>query len=379
MLPYIIVFIFTPLNTYLAEKYFKKNKKSIAIFFCIIAILIPSIIAGIRHISVGVDGEVYIEPYFNTYKSFSIFDVITQSSSFNLEILFGFILYLGSQISSNPNIVFFIIQLIITIVLFITAFKTRKKLNMTMFMTVFALVIFAKGLNIMRQTIGISFFILSLYYMFNDKRIKTITFFLIGLLFHSSVAILGIIYLLYYINKKTKNNKQRIIQIVLISSITMILAMNINRIILALAQNGIIPARYYNYIQNVEAVDFNFSWLMYNGLLMCLAFLIYKKTSHKNSHLENVQNFTLFESTFIGILLLISMLLIGNSGEIYRFSYSFMVIGIIYLFPQFYLALKKDKLNFFLGYILMYIILFMFFYLSFIFIKQAKIYPFIFM
>lgn len=374
MIPYLVCFTMTPLFTYFSEKSIKAKKYYRAIIYAIIAILIPSIIAGVRHMSVGVDGEVYVRPYFNLFKTFTLKDVILRSSNYNLEPLFGILLYICGFFSNNPNIVLFIIQILITTVLYWTAYRNRNEMSMTIFMLVYSLVFFAKSLNIMRQSISLAFFILSLSYLKEGNLKNTFISFFIAMLFHTSIIILSILYMLYFLNKKNNSTVIKITFLLAILFFIIIFSMFLNEIISFLVNIEILPERYYMYSQQIESVDFNFSWLMYNFLLLCISFYISSIESRDSK--INAMNFTMFESTFIAFLFLIIMLFVGNSGEIYRISYSFLIVGIMELFPQIYRCLKNDNTNYIMGTFIMALILSAFFYLSFVFVRQAKIYPF---
>ena len=108
---YIIMFVITILFTYIAERNFDKKNKFIGVIFSILAIALPSIVAGLRNLDIGLDISVYVEQNFQT---------ALQSQSFkeclgnlNTDFLYIVINYIISRMSDNINVLLFIIELII--------------------------------------------------------------------------------------------------------------------------------------------------------------------------------------------------------------------------------------------------------------------------
>ena len=72
MKAFLICLILTPILTYIAQLFFKTNEKKkrlLGIFFSILAILVPSIIAGARNLDVGRDIGMYVTPAINSAKN----------------------------------------------------------------------------------------------------------------------------------------------------------------------------------------------------------------------------------------------------------------------------------------------------------------------
>lgn len=374
MIPYLICFIITPLFTYLAEKGFREEKKRKAIFFSLIAILVPCIIAGLRDLTVGIDAEIYVAPVL---KQIQGMELLSAFGNYSLEKGYILFVYLISYITQNPNILLFLIQLIITVCIYLTAYKFRNKISMMIFMTVYILFMYTKSLNIMRQAIALALFIYSLTYLFNKKYINTLIIFIIALSFHSSIAFCSIIYVLFIINNiKMKYNIKMLIFLFTII-ITFICTINMQSMMKFLVFDlNILPETYYNYFSDMISTDKNYVDFAIKIALMVVASVIVWYDKRK----ENLSiNITLLESIALGVVFTITMFLVGQLGEIYRIVFSFITIGIMYIFSNIFNIVKDDLLNKIFSYMIIVAVLLMQWIIYYVINGEASLYPYIFM
>ena len=374
MIPYLICFIITPLFTYLAETSFKEKSKNKAVFYSLIAILIPSIIAGIRDLSVGVDAEIYVAPVLKGIGNMSL---LSAFKTYSLEKGYILLVYLVSYITQNPNMLLFLIHLIITVCIYLTAYKCRNKISMTIFMTVYILFMYTKTLNLIRQSLGTAIFIYSLTYLFNKKYLKTSIFFAIALTFHSSVIFLGIIYILFFINNLRIKYNIKILIFILLIVITFVFAINMQSIIKFLTfELKILPDTYYSYFSNIIVGNNNYVDFIIKTILMIIASIIVINDKNK----ENLSiNITLLECITLGLIFTVAMFYIGQLGEIYRISFSFVLIGTIYIFSNIFNILKDDLFNKLSSYGIIVAILLLQWIIYYVINGEASLYPYIFM
>lgn len=374
MIPYLICFIITPLFTYMAEKSFKEEKRKKGIFFSLIAIIVPCIIAGLRDLSVGVDAEIYVAPILKQIQGMSL---LVAFNTYSLEKGYILLMYLASYITNNPNMLLFLIQLIITVCIYLTAYKCKNKISMTIFMSVYILYIYTKSLNIIRQSIAIALFIYSLTYLFNKKYIKTFIIFIIALAFHSSIAFCGVIYVLFIINNlKIKYNIKTLIFIFIIV-ITFICAINMQSIMkFFVFELNILPETYYNYFADMISIDKNYVDFIIKIALTTIASVIVYYDKRK----ENLSvNITLLESIVLGVIFTITMFFIGQLGEIYRIAFSFIAIGMIYIFSNVFNIVKDNLFNKLFSYGIIVALLLLQWIIYYVINGEASLYPYIFM
>lgn len=211
---YIVIFIVTILFTYIAEKNFEKKNKAIGIVFSILAILIPSILAGIRTLDVGIDVQVYVEQNFK---------IALQSQSFkeclencNTDFLYVVINYIISRISNSINVLMFVVELINMVLVYMFIYNKRKSIHMWLAMAAYLLMFYNISLNLVRQSLAVSVTLLSIRYIENKKPVKFYTCIFIATLLHSTAIFTLPIYVIFnIINKKNKNFYKTVILLVI--------------------------------------------------------------------------------------------------------------------------------------------------------------------
>lgn len=271
---YIIMFVITILFTYIAERNFDKKNKFIGVIFSILAIALPSIVAGLRNLDIGLDISVYVEQNFQT---------ALQSQSFkeclgnlNTDFLYIVINYIISRMSDNINVLLFIIELINMTLLYLFIYNKRKSIHMWLAMTVYLMVFYNISLNLVRQSLAISVILFSMRYVENKKIIKFIICILIATLLHSTAIFSIPIYFIFNIlNKKHKG----IYKIVILLGITFAVLNYENIIHFLVYDVGILSIKYANYITifSREELDFNFAAILFRVFWIIMALYCYKK------------------------------------------------------------------------------------------------------
>lgn len=204
MKEYVICFIISAIFALLSKYCFRKNNNNLGKIFLILSFLGPCVLAGLRSIMVGTDVTVYVTGLYNSsIQSSNIFNFLG-----NIDIEYGFALlvYLSSKFGDIHFCLFFI-ELFVVFPICIYIYKCRNEKSIFLSLLIFLLVIYCSSLNLMRQSIAISFVILSTYYFKNEKYFKTFLLFLLSLSFHYTSAVAILIYIMIYIINKTQKNK----------------------------------------------------------------------------------------------------------------------------------------------------------------------------
>lgn len=122
---YIICFLLSMLFAGLAQKAYKKNKV-IGNLFSVIAILIPSILAGIRTTDIGIDVDIYVKNNFMWATHHTSLFVFT--SRVNSDFLYLALNFFVSRFTNNLNIFLFIVQLINTVLVYSFIYSKKKNI-----------------------------------------------------------------------------------------------------------------------------------------------------------------------------------------------------------------------------------------------------------
>lgn len=201
-LMYSFVCGFTLLFTYKADKsnnslYFKS--------YSVLAILVPSIFAGLRGLNVGTDIMVYAYQTFEKAGAYSHIAEFLDKAS--IEIGYAFIAYVCKHLFGSIQAFLGVTAMLQVIPIYLCAVKLRKKFDMIWPIMVYMMVFYVVGFNVMRQSIAACWILLAYVYLEEKNYIKMVLACIIAILFHST-GIFGALFLgLAIILDKIKNKK----------------------------------------------------------------------------------------------------------------------------------------------------------------------------
>lgn len=281
---YIFVFSFSIFCTYLAEKNIikfeykglKKRYRSF-LFYSSLAILVPSLIAGLRANDVGLDTIRYITNWFQLGKAaISPFAAVASLGTEN--ILYAILGYYCGKFFSDGGILLFLSQLLTIIPIYYCAYYFRKKIPMWAFIGVYLFCFFNNSLNNVKQSIACAFLLLMYCMLIQKKYFKTVFFGIIAILFHLS-AIIGVL-CVSIITISSKNEKPSIKSII-ICFIVVIISLQITELFQFLQQLGLIPQKYVDSVSGILGIkssNFIFdrihSHVLFDLIIRWLMFLI---------------------------------------------------------------------------------------------------------
>lgn len=248
---YLVVFGLSTLCIYLAKT--TKNK-SIQKLLIIIGLLLPAILAGLRAENIGVDVKSYAISFFERAKqSDSIINFLkNQSILGNADIGFNLIVYLVAKVVNDYHWSLFVYELVAVTVVYI-AFCRCEKLYGTPVWLVMLLYYFSMynvSLNIMRQTIAVSFVTLAVTYLFDKQYKPYFVLMVIAFAMHSS-AILGFgIFPMYLFlqDKPGTSEKKQFLKGMFAVAVVGAISVTINNLVRLLVNMGIFRENYLNYL-----------------------------------------------------------------------------------------------------------------------------------
>ena len=351
---YIICFTFSCFIAYCSSFFNKHSGKLILL----VGFLVTCLLAGLRSVNIGTDIQWYALPLFNNAVSCDSIFELTQTSwlapnlayiyASNIEPMFLFVTYLLAKTGFGFNFYLFIIQLLIEIPLFLALMKFCKQRN-TNFALVAALLyfscfIFNYSLNLMRQFIATSFFILSFTYFRDRKYVRFLFLFLISLTFHRSAIICLSLILIYVIVTanffNNLNNKTKFLILFLFLAISLIFILYGTKFLYFFLVK--IGSKYASYLDG--SVAFSINQFIVRLPLIIFYLIYFKKISVKNSRLY----FFFLAALFLDLV--VSQL--STLGNAYRLSYYFMSFNLLAVFYFFQICNKKKVLICFLLFII---------------------------
>lgn len=272
MLVYILSFAVTIFFTYCAEVSFKSRKKYIGIIVSIFAILVPSLVAGLRDYSIGTDVEVYVLRTFNLAANSSTLSEFL--SEYNVDIGYTVFNFIVSRFTENPQAILFMTQFVIASLVYICAYRERENVSMTMFMTIYLLTMFNQSLNIARQSIAIALTIFSYTYLRKNKLIKYILCIILATCFHST-AIFAVP--IYFINKLVNSKAKRKYQIIIILAFVMSITFFEEILKFAIYDLHILSERYLYYLNDTTTTTISLFQIIFRIVLIVIIVLNKKR------------------------------------------------------------------------------------------------------
>lgn len=175
-------------------------------FIASICCSIPlAVIAGLRTTVIGTDLQGYGVYCFNLAKNYNHFSPYYNYLKNTIKIEYGYDLlnYCVSRISGNINVFLFILSLFTLIPFFLGAFNMEKDYQISVVLqTIFYFSMFyGYSLNLLRQSVAISWGFLSLTLLFKKKNVnflKVCIPLIVAVSFHRTALILIIILEVYY-------------------------------------------------------------------------------------------------------------------------------------------------------------------------------------
>lgn len=205
MLFYTFIFILSTFFFYLSS-----NRKSCINAYAIIAILIPSFVAGFRDLSVGVDTELLFPVYKSIVTQTSISGAIETANTEFFYILLG---YVSKHLGGYPFFLF-VCQLLTISFVYSFVFRNKQHIYVWLAMLLYFCFFYNFSLNIMRQFVAIAYVLCISNYLLAGRIKKYFVLSLLSVIFHTS-AIIGctFLYLIYALVNASQRNKYILIPI----------------------------------------------------------------------------------------------------------------------------------------------------------------------
>lgn len=199
MFPYLSVFLLSSALLAFADKV----KKSQRLVFVALALLLPSLLAGYRADFIGTDTEVYLMPTIRAAMDARSFGDYLESSWFRIwrylyvgsfELGFTSVVYITTKVL-GPIWAKVIIQMLIVAPVYFSI-KKYGKYPSWLGMLVFYLTTYNSTLNLIRQSIAMSFVLLGTIYFLEKSKRGFLASLLVAISFHRTGVVLIVIALL---------------------------------------------------------------------------------------------------------------------------------------------------------------------------------------
>ena len=246
---YLFVFLLSCFFTYCAEKKFKLHSDRKAVVLSLIAVLIPSILAGVRDDTVGKDVLQYAVRTFNYAEMSTSF---TQMQELSKEPV-GYVIlaYITSRLFNDTGYFLFASQLMVIGPVYYALYKNRKRFPMWLGMCTYLFVFYNNSFNIMKQSVSAAFIVLCYCFIKEKKLIKAAICFVIAISFHFS-AVFGLLFILLssFVKNKTDTTSK-----IIMATVFFLIIMNLEGLSTFLIENSFLPEKYTRNIYAVFDLD----------------------------------------------------------------------------------------------------------------------------
>lgn len=313
---YIVSFLASSLFCYLGEIKLNRNSKHTFWYFAI-AVLVVSVLAGIRDFSIGTDIGAYGHwSFIGALNSKNLINYIRSNNG--IEYLYSTFVFVVTRFFTNEHWLYFFTGLLMYGVYMVSAVRMHKYCSITITWLMYLFLMYGDSLNAMRQMIAMSFMALSFSYAYQGKIKEYIIFTFVAASFHIT-ALIGV--LILFIFKFCEKGKYRTKAFFIFVSATVAVFFH-KPIIRTLVELGILKSKFLKY-----AVTTGSSFSL-NPILIRLPYLllvlIYRKRFVKNKYEEKTNHFW-----DVIILLMIIELLIAETRNVnvtlVRIAYFFTI------------------------------------------------------
>lgn len=267
MIIYYINLIFTTILNFFSRK-FKENNKYTSICLGAIAIIMASLVCGLRY-GVGTD--------FFEYQNWFFRYIDAMPSANTSDIGFAIFIKILQIFSKNPQIMYIAVAFFVNIMVMIFIKRNTKWYDMGYFLFI-ALSLYYSSFNIMRQWIAISMFLYALKYAFDGKFIKYSIVILVASTFHATAILLLPVYFLFKLKLNRRNT------IILMVSLFIIL-FSFEPIINFIANlTGIDATRYLRYFKQDGNSAGGYAYFIF----ACATYILYLLVN--KNYIANIKN-----------------------------------------------------------------------------------------
>ena len=367
---YLVMFSISLLFILISTKTNKKLMKRISI---IIGLLLPCLMAGLRSVNVGTDTGLYINTLYRSAFSFVNFKSFLEFSElryYSKDILYLFTTFIFAKNNLSFQLLLFLYEVLIIIPIYISLrINSKTSDNVVYGMLLFYLTFYNLSLNMVRQSIAISFIILSFSLMRNKKNLLSVVSFIIAFMFHDSAVFSIIIFIIYkLLNSNIRNGIKYFISVLLIGVFLFTLVFY-KEVLLFVGTRGIY-SKALLYLSKYSSFDVNYFGTLLNIYLVFEFFIHQKRLDKLNENnifvitLSVINLIIMFMGTFIShaqrigyysfFLLLITYLPYINDkqkGKLKIHNYLLIVLFIVYWFVVIYINNSNETLPYVIAYI----------------------------
>ena len=358
---------------YYAEiKHFRGKKSKIAVF---LAILIPSILAGVRDYTVGGDISAYGNIWFKNARSATDYiEFIKNANTYSIGYGYATLNFIVSRFTDVAHWLYFFLCLFELITLFLALYRFKDSLRISVAFLIYYLLYYNDSLNNMRQFPAILIILFAFRFVINRKLVLYTISIVFASFFHETAVLAIVIYPLSLLVE----GKLKRIYYYLIMGATVAVSVFMEKVFMLVSGFGVINTmRYLHYFSDQDIIGGRFIRIVMYTMIF-VYFLLNKKRLLKKENTKYMIG-TLFSISTLSLLFTIT--LFGTiSTFIVRVAYYFDFFEIIYLpMLAFRKKNKKIRVKISIDYTLIILLSFIYWLITYAIRNGAHTIPYVFM
>lgn len=345
------------------------KSKFFSLLFGSLSIIIPSVIAGNRSLSIGTDISVYGE-YMHYVASHSTAANFFSTFGYQ-DVFFSLITLITGSLSKDIHFYLFVLQLLNCTLIYKACKNYEDKVPVCISYLLFLLILYFRQLNLLRQGLSLSFSILAISYLLKDNKKKFFVFWVFAIFSHISAIVLILAYFLYRFENRKSGKKYVLSTTYIVLLVILILFLPFLRLVTSI---GILPSKYtYEYFTHYLNINHEIDSLgTFFKLFWCIVTFVIGSKKNIKSKISNF-NF-LFHLVFIDFILWNFNIYIHYAD---RLSFYFGFAYVLFLLPQFLVLFKKEYSSKVFYYVILILLFSSYWYIRFVIQNAGSVYPYI--
>lgn len=379
MIVYLITFLIASLSASCAH-YFYSKSKIVFLFFSIITILVPTLVAGFRSDTVGTDMNFYLLDIYDKAAEYSDPSQILTDPTF--EPVFLALVFSGLKLFNSLQGILLMLAVTNMTLVYSALCMLRDKLHLGFAVAVYLFLFFNDSLNLMRQHIAVSICFFSFACLYRKNYIRCGIAYVIALFAHSTSFIFVLPLVAFELFRrgklKIKSTMMKVYWIGLPLSL-LIFDLLLNTLISV----GVVSEKYMRYLtsENESGTRFPLSFIFFFFLFFVLGYQMIKKIPkswdllHLKTIIRERDTTEVMKSYFIFDLYSISMVGLSTMVSLWvaRMNIYFQIL-MIALFPIILYRVKSsDVKSLKWGFLAL---LFLYWFWTFIHVNNGETYPY---
>lgn len=302
---YLIVFAISVLLIRCADKNknWKKSRRVVRAFLTCIAILLPSVLAGVRDYSIGTDVLVYGNAWFDyAVGDFDFKHYVIWGTSSSIDLIYCIINYVVARFTDNTHWFYFVFSLITTGLIYKAAEDNNDIVEPYYVMLTYYLLFYNQSLNMLRQSLALAFAACSFSYIRRNQYIRFALCAVLAYLSHRSAIVVVLLLIIY----KIVNSQVRTLGKALVLTGSLVALFGINSIYSFFVSVGLLTSRYDSYFDVQQRGGFYVHLLLLCAPYFVLIYMFIKQRLQDKSIREAISGlkYYLLFSTVVGCVTL---------------------------------------------------------------------------